>query len=225
MKGKGVINGGMGGCKVCRHPGREEIDRMLLNGTPYANIATRMRTVHPSAPPLSPPNLSTHKNRHLLTQPIAVLEGDGSQGYLTARVSTTLIVPKDNIPSETPTLPESLRIVINAGLRNILAHPELVTPRVLMEALEVQRKIGLGGEDSEAWMAAWEELGKVQASQKTRRRRKVTVEEEVVGGGAPAITVVPPDEWAADEVKTALLLSTEEGDDDGNPSTDDRATV
>lgn len=44
-------------CSICTHPKREEIDKAILTGSPYATIAERFE--------ISEAAISRHKNRHL----------------------------------------------------------------------------------------------------------------------------------------------------------------
>lgn len=206
-------------CKVCNHPGRTEIDAMLLNGTPYDKIAARMQAAHPGAEKLERDNLSRHKKNHLLTRPITVEEvdpatGEKKTGFLVGHLTTAPIVPKDAIPAieDRISLPDALDIIINVGLRNALLTPDLVTTKDVIAAIEIKRKLGLGGKDEEDFRAAWEALGQKRGELKRKsRRRKVTVTEEEVevsdAGPEPGeiidAEVVPelPDEWTPDEWK------------------------
>lgn len=183
--GPGQVKGGERECKVCAHPGRAEIEAMILNGAEYAAIITRMRQVAPDAPALTKPNLSKHKNNHLLNRPITrVVEGaDGQvveQTYLTGHYeSKSIVIPRDAIP-EIPGLTEGLKIIIAAGLQNVLHNPALVTVDKLIQAMELFRKIGgAGANELESLMGEWGAVEKRKGELKktARRTRKVTVEE------------------------------------------------
>lgn len=183
-------------CKVCTHPGLDEINAMLLNATPYTAIIRRMTKAHPGAPELSSPNLSTHKKNHLLARPITVqTEAGETQMYASgAFLTRQLSVAKEDLPVDNLTLPEALRTIIVAGVRNILLNPELVTPAVLIQAVEVARKAGLFTGQTEEFEEAWALLNKERP--KRKRTRKVTLEETVEEGQPEELT---DDLWATGE--------------------------
>lgn len=210
-------------CKVCAHPGKAEIDAMLLNGAKYSAIIARMRAAHPEAPELIPSNLTRHKNAHLLTKPIKVSEvnpetGEVQEGYLIGHLSQAITAPKEVIPDEAVSVPDALKVIINAGVRNIAHNPELVTPQMLIAALDMARKIGLGGNDQEEFKDAWKELGKRKGemTRKAKRRKTtMTVEEEVeetvhedaappgdiIDAEVVSGVAVTPEEWSEDDLK------------------------
>lgn len=220
-------------CKVCVHKGKAEIDALLLNGAKYSAIIRRMRAAHPEEPELNPSNLSRHKNAHLLTKPIKVTEvdpetGQVQEGYLIGHLTQAITAPKEVIPDEAVSVPDALKVIINAGVRNIAHNPELVTPQMLIAALDMARKIGLGGNDQEEFRDAWKELGrrKGEMTRKAKRRKTtMTVEEEVeetvhedatpqgdiidaeiLSGSAVELEVVTPEvvtpeEWSEDDLK------------------------
>jgi hypothetical protein len=216
--GPGQQKGGERQCKVCAHPGRVEIEAMLLNGASYTSIISRMKAAYPGWTELYGANLSRHKSRHLLTKPIQVKEldpetGEVSQGYIVGHLSSAPLVPKDAIPAadDRISVPDALAVIINVGLRNALNNPELVTIKDLMAALELARKLGLRGDDSEEFRDAWAALSAKRGELKQKaRRRKVTVTEETVevehnrrGAGPEVIDaeVVTPDDWTEEELK------------------------
>lgn len=219
--GPGQHKGGENACKVCNHPGRTEIDAMLLNGAKYRDIIARMKAAHPGEPELIPANLSRHKTNHLLTQPITVVGADGeTEGYIVGHLTTALTVNKEAIPapSETVTIPEALRTVMNAGVKNIQNHPELVTPIILMQAIDTARKMGILSSEQEEFAKAWADVGKRKEGLKRKVKRTVTVsqEEEVeahptVEPAEPIIEaeVVTPAEWSDADLK---LLEAPDGE-------------
>lgn len=231
--GPGIQKGGERQCKICSHPGRVEIDAMLLNGAPYENIINRMKAAYPAWELLNKANLSRHKSRHLLTQPITVEEvdpatGEVKQGFLVGHLASAPLIPKDAIPApeERISLPDALAVIIQVGLRNALHNPELVTPKDVLAAIEIARKLGLRGDDTEEFRDAWAALGQKRGEMKKKaRRRKVTVTEETVeveSGQEPQAEEpiiidaepVVPDEWSDDELR---LL---EGGDGAQSSTE-----
>jgi hypothetical protein len=174
-------------CKICGHPARAEIEAMILNGASYAAIINRAKVAFPKEPELSDKNISYHRTKHLLTKPIATTEidpetGELKMGYLIGHLSKTIEVRKEDLPKSAPTLPEALRTIINAGIRNIMIDPATVTPAILMLALETARKLNLGSGDEDDFKEAWGALGvkknaiKERAS-RAKRTRRVTIEE------------------------------------------------
>ena len=215
--GPGQVKGGERECKACAHPGRAELEAMILNGAEYAAIITRMRQVHPDAPILTKPNLSTHKTRHLLTQPITrvVETEDGQQveqTYLTGHFeSKSIVIPRDAIP-EIPGLAEALKIIIAAGLQNVLHNPALVTVDKLIQALDLYKKIGgAGANELETLMGEWGAVEKRKGELKktAKRTRKVTVEETTEETTAQPATAPAGEtiegEWSAEELETLAL--------------------
>lgn len=206
-------------CKVCLHPGRTEIEAMTLNAAPYGSIATLMRKKYPAEPKLLAANISRHKSAHLLTQPIAIIDpetGERGNSYLTpVEVNKQLLVDRKALPApeDGVSAEDALRVIINAGISNILADPSIVTPKFLIAALVEARARRLGGDD-DTFKDAWAALAGERAKErpKTTRRRRVTVEEETISDGTssadtgPVVAgaVVPPDEWS--EVELTPLL-------------------
>src|SRR5215204_1793699 len=140
--GPGQVKGGAKECKVCSHPGRKQIEVQLLNDVPYAAIISQSARDFAGSVELTKPNLSTHKKNHLLTQPITrVVEGEDGQPteiqtYLTGSFeSQSIVIPKAAIP-EIPGLAEGLKIIIAAGLQNVLHNPGIVTVDKLIAAME-----------------------------------------------------------------------------------------
>ncbi|MDQ2996964.1 MAG: hypothetical protein M3R61_07915 [Chloroflexota bacterium] len=78
-RGEGRRTGGTA-CKVCNHPGRGEIEAILLNGAEHKPIIAKMKTAHPEAPELNGPNLTRHYKNHLINQPILVTTPEGADG-------------------------------------------------------------------------------------------------------------------------------------------------
>lgn len=215
-----------GQCKVCGsppHPGRREIDAMLLNGAAYKAIIARMQAAHPGAYDLTEPNLSRHKNRHLLTQPIKTTEideetGEEREAYIIGHLASAPMVPKSALPKPTEVvpLPDALGLIINAGLLNIARNPSLVTPPVLMAAIDMARKLGVGGKEVEEFAAAWGALNRAKAKGKRTTTVTVTKEEEVEVRGGPSADIIdvepePPEEWSAAEL--GLLAAPENVED------------
>lgn len=203
----------LGDCKVCAHPGAETIDAMLLNGTDYSIIATKMRQSHTEAPVLTKTNLSRHKTNHLLSKPITIESEDGQQQvYLTgAALAKSITIPKENIP-EGVSVSDSLKVIISAGIWNIMQNPAIVTPQVLIQALDQARKLGVGSSEGDEFGAAWAALGgeKAKVTRSTKRTRRVTVEEQISAteataqaASAPEVIDVTalPEEWSADDLK------------------------
>jgi len=180
-----------GQCKICgepEHPGRVEIDAMLLNGAPYKAIIARMEAAHPGAEDLTEPNLSRHKNRHLLTKPIKTTEvdpetGEVKEAYIIGHLTEAPIVPKSAIPkpTEVTPLPDALGLIINCGLINIAKNPALVSPTILIMAIDMARKMGVGGKEVEEFAAAWSALNREKSKARAKRTTTVTVEETIDG--------------------------------------------
>jgi hypothetical protein len=215
--GPGQPKGGQKECKVCAHPGRQQIEVQLLNDVPYATIISQSARDFAGSVELTKPNLSTHKKNHLLTQPITrVVEGeDGKeeiQTYLTgAYESRSLVIPQAAIP-EIPGLTEGLKIIIAAGLHNVLHNPGIVTVDKLIAAMELYRKIGgAGANELEGLMGSWGEVEKRKGEMKktAKRTRKVTVEETTEettaqAPSAPAGETIDA-EWSEAELENLAL--------------------
>lgn len=158
--GPGQPKAGQGQCKVCTHPGQAEIDAMLLNGATGKAIIARMKAAHPGAVEITEPNLSRHKKNHLLTKPIKTTEvdenGEVKEAYIIGHLTKAITVPREAIPkpTEVVNIPDALGVIINAGVRNILNSPEWVTPQILMFALDMARKMGIGGKEIEEFAEA-----------------------------------------------------------------------
>lgn len=221
ISGTGTPQSGRTACRVCTHPGKEEIDAMILNGTDYNMIIRRMCAVHPTVKPLTKPNLSRHKSNHLLNRPITVVDENGEKlTYITgAVVAERMVVPKEAIPDPV-SLPDALAVIIAAGVINILQNPQVVTPTVLVQALELMRKGGLNSDEQEQFRQAWASLGKMkkELSSRARRKRTVTFEEEinvtsqvdpapenVEPPAEPPLLDVTPDEWNPDELERVVI--------------------
>jgi hypothetical protein len=200
---------GISKCKVCRHPGAKEIDTMILNGTGYPAIVARMRQVHPGEPALAAPALSRHKTNHLLNNPITreVVGEDGVttiQTYVTGQYeSQNLVIPPEAIP-QIPSLIDSLKVIIAAGLHNVLVNPGIVTPDKLLAALVELRKAGGGTDDLNTFLGAWDNVGKAKKDmqRKAKTIRTVTVSETVTAD-------LPSDaiegEWSATDLDALAL--------------------
>lgn len=224
--GPGQVKGGEKECKACAHPGRTELEAMILNGAEYNAIITRMRQVHPDAAVLTKPNLSNHKRNHLLTQPITrVVKGEDGQvveqTYLTGHFeSKSIVIPKEAIP-EVPGLAEGLKIIIAAGLQNILHNPGIVTVDKLIAAMELYRKIGgAGANELESLMGEWGEVAKRkdQLKKTAKRTRRVTVEETTETEETAAPPSAPADEtidgeWSEADLENLALPAPREEDE------------
>lgn len=193
---------------------------MLLNGTQYDKIIARMKAAHPGEPELTRDNLSRHKKGHLLTRPITVEEvdpetGEKKTGFIVGHLAAAPIVPKEAIPAieDRISLPDALDLIINIGLRNALYNPDLVTMKDVISAVEIKRKLGLGGGEEEDFRQAWEALGQKRGAMKKKsRRRKVTVTEEEVELSSQdtepevgdvidgEVVQTLPDEWSPEEM-------------------------
>lgn len=185
---KGSRNVGNRECRVCAHPGKEEINAMILNGTEYQAIISRMVTVHSGEEELTKASLSRHKTNHLLNQPITVTSDDGTKEttYITGVIrSEALTIPPEQVPVLGQiTLEQALWTVATAGILNILNNPGTVSPRTTIEALGLLKDLKEGAPEKEGWEDAWNELGakKSELKQKAkgkRTKRTVTVEETV----------------------------------------------
>ncbi len=199
---------GLSKCRVCRHPGAKEIDTMILNGTGYPAIVARMRQVHPGEPALAAPGLSRHKTQHLLNNPITreVVGEDGVttiQTYVTGQYEAqSLMIPPEAIPA-IPSLIDSLKVIIAAGLHNILNNPGIVTPDKLIAALIELRKAGGGTDDLNTFLGAWDNVGKAKKDmqRKAKTTRTVTVSETVTAEVPNAIE----GEWSANDLDALTL--------------------
>lgn len=166
-------------CKVCAHPGVDEINLMVLNGVDYSVIINKMRQAYPTAGVLTKPNLSRHKKNHLLNRPITIESEDGKHTYITgAFLAERITVDRSAIPDPV-SIPDALRVIIAAGVANILQNPSLVSPQVLVPALDLARKIGLFTGDSQEFNDAWAALAGAKAKKERKRTRRVMVEETV----------------------------------------------
>ncbi len=202
--------GGYGQCKICFHPGKAEIDAMLLNGeATYTVIVSKMKAAWPGAPVISAPNISKHKKNHLLTRPIKTTEVDPATGqqteaYLIGHITEAITVPRQAIPTQEQvvSIPEALGTIINAGIRNILTDPSVVTPQMVLLALDMSRKLGIGGKEVEEFQEAWRALEKAKAKVKGKRTTTVTVEETVERDGDTVDgTVAPAAGWEEADLK------------------------
>jgi len=210
-------------CKICNHPGRVQIDAMLLNGTPYSDIIRAMKAAHPGEEPLIPSNFSRHKSRHLLTQPIKLTEidpetGQEQVGYLVGHLVNAPIVPKSAIPlpEERISVPDGLAIIINLAVRNALEDPSSVTIKDGLAAMDLARKLGLRGDDMDEFRSSWDAVTKKKSELRRRvRKRTVTVDEvEIEQGGSQeentgeiidvkpeTAETVAPAEWSPEDLK------------------------
>lgn len=194
---KGRRLGGQSVCKVCAHPGVDEINVMLLNGVDYTIIITKMKQGHPTAEELTKSNLSRHKRNHLLNKPITIEGEDGKHTYITgAFLAERITVDRSAIPDPVA-IPDALRVIIAAGVANVLQNPSLVTPQILVPALDLARKMGLFSGDSQDFADAWAALAGAKAKKERKRTRRVTVEETVEessqDGDEPDVIDVPPE--------------------------------
>lgn len=190
---------------------------MILNGAKYPVIIARMKQIHPEAPDLIASNLSNHKSRHLLNNPITVESADGTkQTFLTgAYPAEGIVIPSEAVPS-IPSLEEALTILIGVGLHNALNNPALVTPAVTLEAIKELRKLGGGADPMKAFLGAWQGVAdkrdELSQKAKSKRTRRVTLEETTETEATP----VPPEpvtvegEWSAAELDTLALPSPNE---------------
>jgi hypothetical protein len=172
---------------------------MLLNGAKQQAIIDKMKYAHPGEPELNKSNLSRHYHNHLITQPIKTTEtdpetGEVREGFIVGHLTQHIAVPKEAVPppEERISIPDALAVIINAGVRNAIVNPASVSPKDLLAAIEIARKLGLRGDDDEEFRDAWKALGEAKSggnTRKSKRRRKVTVEEEETveeRGGRPA---------------------------------------
>lgn len=194
-------------CRVCNHPGVDEINAMLLNAAPYKNIIKRGKAAYPEEPPLNEAALSRHFHRHLITKPIKTEEldlttGDMVEGYLVGHLTRAMEVPKEVIPKDPIGLSDALKVIINAGIFNIMNNPGVVTPAVLVSAIDMARKMGIGGREGEEFNDAWAALNEKKNQQRRKRKRTVTLTEEVTDTTIPddTIEVLPLPEGGWSEV-------------------------
>jgi hypothetical protein len=214
-RGEGRRTGGTA-CKVCNHPGRGEIEAMLLNGAEHKPIIAKMQAAHPGAPVLNGPNLTRHYKNHLITKPIMVKTTDGEtgaeiEGYVAGHLSRSLTISRDAIPKKEDriSVPEALAIIINAGARNVVMNPDTVTPKDMLAAMEMARKLGLGGQADDEFADAWKALNRNK-----KRKTTLTVEttEELPAEEPPTIIDVTGQtgDWPAEDLKLLEAPSGEE---------------
>jgi hypothetical protein len=170
----GTPQSGLRQCRVCAHPFVDEINVMIMNGVNYSQIIKRAAELSTAAPPLTKVMLSRHKAKHLYQNPVSIQKADGTkETYISGRyLAERITVDKSAIPEAVP-LPDALKVIINAGISNILQNPTLVSPQMLISALEVARKSGLFTGSDEEFTDAWAALGR------KRRTRRMTLEETV----------------------------------------------
>jgi len=178
-----IRKGGERACKVCTHPGKADIERLIY--TPdisYTDIVEKMAELYPGAPRLSPAGISRHKKDHLQTRAITVTDQTGQQ-MTVLPTSPVVKLDKTLLPEQTLSLSEALNLIIVAGAVNILENPSQVRPKHMLEALEIRRKLeeATGSGNLDEFNAAWEKVQAARAAKakKTTRRRKVTLEETV----------------------------------------------
>lgn len=217
---KGQRKGGQMECKVCTHPGKAEIDAMIINGVKYPVIIRRMKEVHPGAPELIPSNLSNHKHNHLLNNPITVVGEDGEkQTYITGAYPAPLPAIPDE-PATIPSLENALSQIIGIGLHNMRNNPALVTPKDVLAAIDALRKLGGGADPVKEFLGAWQGVAEKKGEIKTKakRTRSVTLTETTETEAAqPAasgeVIDATPAEWSADELDTLALPPPREAPD------------
>lgn len=207
--------------KVSTHPGRKEIETKIINNVPYSVIIKEMRRRYPEAPVLNATNLSNHRD-WLMAQPITVVveNEDGTeeqtQAYLTGHhLATAVSIPQSAVPTDLPSLPQALMIIIAAGLQNIINNPQLVTPEKTLLAIAELRKMGGATDDLNNLMGAWGEVETRKTEQgktarATRRTRTKTTTETVEQIEA----VEPPaaNGWDIKEVEALVLPAQTQGE-------------
>lgn len=138
---------------------------MLLNNTrtgqpSYDSILTRFKQRFPNDPLPSKRGLTEHKVNHLLSQPIAVESEDGTLEYFGGQQPVAKITVKSEQVPELPELADLLRIIIGAGVHNILHDPSLVTPAQTILAIDALRKLEGPGNSDELLKQAWSAANK-----------------------------------------------------------------
>ena len=185
-------------CKVCRSLSVTEIDAMILNGADYPTIIKRHAQLQPNEKPLNKSNITTHKRLHLLTKPIVkiVETEDGTveqRTYLTGHYpAPTPVITKENIP-DLPPLADCLKVIIGAGVHNILNNPDIVTPNITIRAMELFKVLfGKGDDELNSLLGNWDGVAdaKEKAHRKAKKTRTVSVTETV----EEETTINPADE-------------------------------
>lgn len=207
--GPGQQKGGERECKVCSHVGRKQIEVQILNGVPYATIIAQAARDFPTAAKLTKPNLTNHKNNHLLNNPITVVDEEGEkQTYLTGHYkSQSIEIPPEAVPI-IPNVTDALKIIIAAGLHNVLNNPALVSPDKLITALIEYRKIGGNGDELDKFLGSWGEVAarKGQLTKAAKRTKRIlTVEEETIEPADEPAKEVIEGEWSEAELNNLAL--------------------
>lgn len=173
-------------CTLCQHPQREYIDFLLSEGAGWTVTDIRMKVKErfPDAPELpSDMSFSRHKQHYLDQRDETKLTNVATGQSLTIQ---RLVLPAEAFDADSISLPDALNVVIAAGISNILKNPGRVTPTVLVQAMELKAKLGMGGSSLDDFTAAWAGLDEpsTQPAPTTKKRvtRKVSIEETVESG-------------------------------------------
>jgi hypothetical protein len=186
-----------GGCRICKAP--LEIKTAVedrIRTTPYRLIIEEYNNHSAFEGKLTKVMISRHKiyclrgSQKIHVPEVRVLD-PVNKAALTKSVTA---IAGSAIP-----IPDALMAMISVGLHNLKENPQLMTPSVTLQAIDILRKLGLASGAKDAFADAWGALAEAQAG-KTKRKRRITVEEEVTSE-ADAIVINPvPDEWDADEL-------------------------
>jgi hypothetical protein len=164
-------------CSICTHPARVEIDELLLDGeTQLEEIRDWLAANHAASGVPTASTLSRHRSKHLAR----ALKAE-SGAAITVNERGQLVDASGKIIERVAVL-DALNIIITLGAARLLAHPELIGPRELIDAAKLLKAIGQASGELGDFMDEW---GKVV--KRPRRRKSRAAEAEV-------IDVTPDDE-------------------------------
>jgi hypothetical protein len=148
-----------------------------LNGQPtFDQILRWLKQRFPGELLPSKRGLSDHKNQHVLSKPITVEDEETGelQYYGGQKPLAKITVTPEQIP-DLPGLPDLLRVIIGAGVHNILHDPASVSPAQTILAIDLLRKIEGGGDDALALLQ-----NAFAAAQEKKRAKALAAQSQVL---------------------------------------------
>jgi hypothetical protein len=165
-------------CFCCMHPERELIDNFCLNRIVTLESGERITTakelqgvlkrMHPDTPVPSEASISKHSNRHISrTTALQLIDGVLCDGK------------GKSLPGFS--VEDTLKAYINIGVRNALEHPESVSARNVLDAIQLLWKIKNGITEQDDYNELWTSLAKGQLKKK-RGKKKSDLNDEAIEG-------------------------------------------
>lgn len=154
------------GCKVCRHPRREWIEQSMKDNVPYRAICEEVNRDEHSEK-IEPYTLSRHLP-HMGGKSALIADERIVVRALPQADLLRLALPPE---SQRVAVSEALELIIYLGVQSLLYNPETITPAHLLTAIDLARRLNVGGEKNGVLQDAWKEVEEAIKQQRKKKKQ------------------------------------------------------